>query len=131
MFKKGKSDWNLNFLLTKAVWFLLVYILHYWFPVCLEHIIFLLNANLLFPVVECRRPEISNGKIVSSYQPSYTYGDTVMFECYHGNILQGKNVIKCEANNTWNPAPPICVPSKHLFVMPSPGAPLDHGSRTQ
>ncbi|XP_077192333.1 complement receptor type 1-like [Paroedura picta] len=61
-------------------------------------------------VVECRRPEISNGKIVSSYQPSYTYGDTVMFGCYRGNILQGENVIKCEANSTWHPAPPVCVP---------------------
>ncbi|XP_054835469.1 complement component receptor 1-like protein isoform X2 [Eublepharis macularius] len=59
--------------------------------------------------VECRRPEVSNGRIISSYQRSYIYGNTVMFECYRGYILQGENVIKCEANNTWNPAPPKCV----------------------
>ncbi|KAL8179082.1 UNVERIFIED_CONTAM: hypothetical protein K2H54_059411 [Gekko kuhli] len=33
-----------------------------------------------------------------------------MIECYRGNILQGENVIKCEANNTWHPTPPVCVP---------------------
>nr|XP_056700816.1 complement receptor type 1-like [Euleptes europaea] len=62
-------------------------------------------------VVECRRPEISNGRIVSAYQPSYTYGNTVMFECYHGYILQGENVIKCEDDNTWHPVLPVCVPN--------------------
>uniref|UniRef100_A0ACB8F516 Uncharacterized protein n=1 Tax=Sphaerodactylus townsendi TaxID=933632 RepID=A0ACB8F516_9SAUR len=59
-------------------------------------------------VIECRGPEISNGRIVSSYQPSYTYGNTVTFECYREYILRGENVIKCEANSTWHPAPPVC-----------------------
>ncbi|XP_061486595.1 complement receptor type 1 [Rhineura floridana] len=65
-------------------------------------------------VVACRRPEIENGRMTTSYQPSYTYESAVMFECDHGYTLVGVNYVKCGADSTWQPALPRCV--KGIFT---------------
>ncbi|XP_015679262.2 membrane cofactor protein [Protobothrops mucrosquamatus] len=58
--------------------------------------------------VNCAKPSIRNGRLVSLYRPTYTYGDSVSFECNPGYTLVGATVVKCAADNTWKPPPPRC-----------------------
>ncbi|KAK1329367.1 hypothetical protein QTO34_011551 [Cnephaeus nilssonii] len=39
---------------------------------------------------------------------TYTYKDSVTFECNKGFVLNGSESIRCGADNNWNPPPPIC-----------------------
>ncbi|XP_043859619.1 C4b-binding protein alpha chain isoform X2 [Dromiciops gliroides] len=60
-------------------------------------------------MVNCKQPQIPNGKISSGLGPIYTYKDTIMFECNRGYILNGTNMIHCGADNQWYPDIPTCV----------------------
>ncbi|NXC41379.1 CR1L protein, partial [Penelope pileata] len=59
-------------------------------------------------VVKCENPKVQNGKKVSGFATSFSYGHSVTFECDPGYFMIGQNVITCEANNTWYPPEPTC-----------------------
>ncbi|KAM9520382.1 membrane cofactor protein-like isoform 3-T3 [Guaruba guarouba] len=59
-------------------------------------------------VVKCENPKVENGKKISGFGPSYTYRDSVMFECDAGYVMTGSEVITCGENNTWSPPKPTC-----------------------
>ncbi|XP_039737637.1 C4b-binding protein alpha chain isoform X2 [Pteropus medius] len=58
--------------------------------------------------VICPPPNVKYGKLVSGFGPIYNFKDSIVFDCNKGFILKGSNIIHCEADNTWNPPPPIC-----------------------
>ncbi|XP_062998989.1 complement receptor type 1-like [Elgaria multicarinata webbii] len=60
-------------------------------------------------VVQCKKPEIQNGKVTPVQQASYPYDKAVTIECDHGYDLVGNNTIKCGVDNMWHPAVPTCV----------------------
>ncbi|XP_005143283.3 LOW QUALITY PROTEIN: membrane cofactor protein [Melopsittacus undulatus] len=59
-------------------------------------------------VVKCENPKVENGKKKSGFGPSYTYRDSVMFECDPGYVMTGSEVITCGENSTWSPPKPTC-----------------------
>ncbi|NXD00814.1 C4BPA protein, partial [Certhia familiaris] len=59
-------------------------------------------------VVKCKNPEVENGKKTSGFGYSYSYKDSVGFECDQGYVMVGARVITCEENNTWVPPEPTC-----------------------
>ncbi|XP_036609753.1 C4b-binding protein alpha chain [Trichosurus vulpecula] len=60
-------------------------------------------------MVTCKQPQFPNGKFTSGFGPTYTYKNTILLECNEGYILNGTNVIHCEADNQWHPDIPTCV----------------------
>ncbi|NWY52532.1 C4BPA protein, partial [Chionis minor] len=59
-------------------------------------------------VVKCDNPNVENGKKITGFGFSYTYKDSVMFECDPGYFMIGSDVITCEGDNTWSPPKPTC-----------------------
>ncbi|NWI76272.1 C4BPA protein, partial [Dryoscopus gambensis] len=59
-------------------------------------------------VVKCENPRVENGRKTSGLGSSYTYKNSVRFECDQGYFLVGAEVIFCEENNTWVPPKPTC-----------------------
>ncbi|NWH39206.1 C4BPA protein, partial [Chloropsis hardwickii] len=59
-------------------------------------------------VVVCKQPRVENGKLVGRYQPEYTFGDTVMFDCDFRYSLSGSRASTCGASNLWEPPLPLC-----------------------
>ncbi|NXL56206.1 C4BPA protein, partial [Chordeiles acutipennis] len=59
-------------------------------------------------VVKCDNPKVENGKKKSGFGPSYSYRDSVMFECDPGYFMNGSDVITCGEDNTWSPPKPTC-----------------------
>ncbi|NXH48040.1 CR1 protein, partial [Dicaeum eximium] len=59
-------------------------------------------------LVKCENPRVENGKKTSGFGPSYSYKDSVVFECDRGYFMVGAEVITCEENNTWVPPKPTC-----------------------
>ncbi|NXF98243.1 C4BPA protein, partial [Eubucco bourcierii] len=59
-------------------------------------------------VVKCVNPTVKNGHKSSGLGPSYSYRDSVVFECNPGYFLVGSNIITCTENNTWFPPAPTC-----------------------
>ncbi|NXC60469.1 C4BPA protein, partial [Aleadryas rufinucha] len=59
-------------------------------------------------VVKCENPSVENGRKTSGFGPSYTYKDSVVFECDRGYFMVGADVITCEENSTWDPPKPTC-----------------------
>uniref|UniRef100_A0A8C4MLB6 Sushi domain-containing protein n=1 Tax=Equus asinus asinus TaxID=83772 RepID=A0A8C4MLB6_EQUAS len=58
--------------------------------------------------IVCRQPQVPNGIFVSGFGPLYTYKDTIVFGCKKGYILTGSSLIYCEADDNWDPPPPVC-----------------------
>ncbi|NXO69896.1 CR2 protein, partial [Phainopepla nitens] len=58
--------------------------------------------------VSCKRPRVENGKLLGGYQPDYTFGDTVMFDCDLRYSLRGSGVSTCRDNDLWEPPLPLC-----------------------
>ncbi|NWV73131.1 C4BPA protein, partial [Dasyornis broadbenti] len=67
-------------------------------------------------VVKCENPRVENGRKRSGFGPSYSYRDSVVFECNQGYYLVGEQVITCEGNDTWVPPKPTCEKS----ICPAP-----------
>ncbi|NXG63296.1 C4BPA protein, partial [Hemiprocne comata] len=65
-------------------------------------------------VVKCDNPKVENGKKVSGFGPSYSYRDSVRFECDPGYFMIGPDIITCEADGTWSPPKPTCEKGKPL-----------------
>ncbi|NWQ93045.1 C4BPA protein, partial [Burhinus bistriatus] len=59
-------------------------------------------------VVKCDNPKVENGKKKTGFGPSYTYRDSVMFECDAGYFMIGSDVITCGEDNAWSPPKPTC-----------------------
>ncbi|KAM9595919.1 membrane cofactor protein isoform 2-T2 [Morphnus guianensis] len=59
-------------------------------------------------VVKCDNPKVENGRKKAGFGPSYSYKDSVMFECDPGFFMIGPEVITCGENNTWFPPKPTC-----------------------
>ncbi|XP_010174404.2 C4b-binding protein alpha chain [Antrostomus carolinensis] len=59
-------------------------------------------------VVKCDNPKVENGRKKSGFGPSYSYRDSVMFECDPGYFMNGSDVITCGEDNTWSPPKPTC-----------------------
>ncbi|NWW13579.1 C4BPA protein, partial [Oreocharis arfaki] len=59
-------------------------------------------------VVKCENPRVENGMKTSGLGPSYSYKDSVVFECDRGFFLVGAEVITCEEDSTWVPPIPTC-----------------------
>ncbi|XP_047610344.1 zona pellucida sperm-binding protein 3 receptor-like [Phacochoerus africanus] len=66
--------------------------------------------------IVCNRPQVPNGIIVSGFGSIYIYKDSLMFSCEEGYILKGSSVIYCDADNKWNPSPPVysCIGLPHI-----------------
>ncbi|KAM7235326.1 hypothetical protein CapIbe_014146 [Capra ibex] len=58
--------------------------------------------------IVCHGPRVRNGIILSGFGPIYHYKDSILFSCKKGYILNGNNLIRCDANNEWSPSPPTC-----------------------
>ncbi|XP_010852569.1 PREDICTED: zona pellucida sperm-binding protein 3 receptor-like [Bison bison bison] len=58
--------------------------------------------------IVCHGPRVRNGIILSGFGPIYHYKDSILFSCKKGYILNGNNLIHCDANNEWHPSPPTC-----------------------
>ncbi|XP_005375480.1 PREDICTED: C4b-binding protein alpha chain isoform X2 [Chinchilla lanigera] len=56
----------------------------------------------------CRQPTIQYANIVSGFGPIYNFKDSIVFSCQKGSVLRGSSLIRCEADNNWNPSPPVC-----------------------
>uniref|UniRef100_A0A8B9BW11 Complement C3b/C4b receptor 1 (Knops blood group) n=1 Tax=Anser brachyrhynchus TaxID=132585 RepID=A0A8B9BW11_9AVES len=56
----------------------------------------------------CPVPQIQNGRIVSAPSVTYTYKDTITFECEPGYTMRGHSVVQCQLNSTWEPPVPTC-----------------------
>ncbi|NWJ08920.1 CR2 protein, partial [Crypturellus undulatus] len=71
----------------------------------------------------CPIPKIQNGRI-SIHKNSYTYEDTVSFNCHEGFTLQGHHTARCRADKTWEPPVPVCKRGKchpaRLVMLLSP-----------
>ncbi|NWS74777.1 C4BPA protein, partial [Crotophaga sulcirostris] len=75
-------------------------------------------------VVKCDNPTVENGKKKSGFGPSYSYQDSVMFECDPGYVMNGSEVIYCGEDNAWTPEKPTCKKITEGFC----GAPkITHG----
>ncbi|KAF4018264.1 hypothetical protein G4228_009938 [Cervus hanglu yarkandensis] len=58
--------------------------------------------------VICVQPVVKDGKITSGFGPTYTYQQSIVYACDKGFRLEGDSLIRCEADNSWNPPPPTC-----------------------
>ncbi|XP_023556990.1 C4b-binding protein alpha chain isoform X2 [Octodon degus] len=56
----------------------------------------------------CRQPIVQYANIVSGFGPIYTLKDSIVFSCQKGFVLRGSSLIRCEADNKWDPSPPVC-----------------------
>uniref|UniRef100_A0A8D1M0N6 Sushi domain-containing protein n=1 Tax=Sus scrofa TaxID=9823 RepID=A0A8D1M0N6_PIG len=79
--------------------------------------------------IVCNRPQVPNGIIVSGFGSMYIYKDSLMFSCEEGYILKGSSVIYCEADNKWNPSPPVCKLNSCIGLPHIPYAVLDGSYR--
>ncbi|NXG69743.1 CR1L protein, partial [Baryphthengus martii] len=59
-------------------------------------------------VVNCEHPSIKNGNLLSSYRSSYTYRDTVMFDCDFRYTINGSHTSTCKEDGLWDPPLPFC-----------------------
>ncbi|NXR45024.1 C4BPA protein, partial [Hippolais icterina] len=59
-------------------------------------------------VVKCDNPTVKNGRKTSGFGDSYTYKNSVVFECNQGYFMIGADVITCEENSAWVPPVPTC-----------------------
>ncbi|CAK6439698.1 unnamed protein product [Pipistrellus nathusii] len=58
--------------------------------------------------VTCTQPHVKHGRITFGLGPTYTYKDSITFECNRGFVLRGSETIHCGADNNWDPSPPTC-----------------------
>ncbi|XP_068015714.1 C4b-binding protein alpha chain-like isoform X1 [Melanerpes formicivorus] len=59
-------------------------------------------------VVSCEHPNIPNGRLVSGFQVSYSYQDTVLVDCNFRYSLNGSDTSTCKEDGLWDPPLPLC-----------------------
>ncbi|XP_066217945.1 complement receptor type 2 isoform X3 [Saccopteryx leptura] len=58
--------------------------------------------------IQCLPPQVLRAQILSGRKDQYSYNDTVVFACLSGFTLKGNKGIRCNAQGTWKPSPPVC-----------------------
>ncbi|XP_015427381.1 PREDICTED: complement receptor type 1-like, partial [Myotis davidii] len=69
-------------------------------------------CKLSLPAVQCSHVYIENGYQISGKEAPYVYNDSVTVKCVDGFTLKGSSQIRCKANDTWDPAIPVCEKGK-------------------
>ncbi|XP_056279070.1 membrane cofactor protein-like isoform X2 [Pseudoliparis swirei] len=59
-------------------------------------------------MVQCKDPDIDNGKWVSGSRRPYTYKSVVTLECLSGYTMTGEPIQTCEMDSRWLPGLPTC-----------------------
>ncbi|NXN15316.1 CR2 protein, partial [Indicator maculatus] len=59
-------------------------------------------------VVTCEHPSIPNGKLLSGFQLSYSYQDTILMDCNFRYSLNGSDTSTCKEDGLWDPPLPLC-----------------------
>uniref|UniRef100_A0A8C7ECQ3 Membrane cofactor protein-like n=1 Tax=Nothoprocta perdicaria TaxID=30464 RepID=A0A8C7ECQ3_NOTPE len=67
-------------------------------------------------VVKCDNLQVQHGKKITGFGPSYSYKDSITFECDPGYSMKGSQTISCLENSTWHPPKPTCV--KNMCAAP-------------
>ncbi|KGL83809.1 Complement component receptor 1-like, partial [Tinamus guttatus] len=62
-------------------------------------------------VVKCGNLEVEHGKKITGFGPSYSYKDSITFECDPGYSMVGSQTVSCLEDSTWHPPKPACVKS--------------------
>ncbi|NWI14263.1 CR1 protein, partial [Crypturellus soui] len=60
-------------------------------------------------VVKCDNVEVEHGKKMTGFGPSYSYMDSITFECDPGYFMVGSQTVNCLEDNAWHPPKPSCV----------------------
>ena len=60
--------------------------------------------------IDCGQPPVV--PMGRAYFQGVTYGSTVNYTCGEGYAIEGATMLKCEADSTWSPTPPNCIPSR-------------------
>ncbi|ELK29564.1 Complement receptor type 2 [Myotis davidii] len=81
-------------------------------------------CKLSLPAVQCSHVYIENGYQISGKEAPNVYNDSVTVKCVDGFTLKGSSQIRCKANDTWDPAIPVC----EKDCQPPSG--LHHGRHT-
>uniref|UniRef100_A0A8C5KH53 Complement component receptor 1-like protein n=1 Tax=Jaculus jaculus TaxID=51337 RepID=A0A8C5KH53_JACJA len=84
------------------------------------------RCELSTPAVQCPRPQILRGQMLSVQKDQYSYNDTVAFACEPGFSLKGSRSIRCNAQGTWEPSAPLC--EKEITCPPPPS--IHNGTHT-
>ncbi|XP_050004090.1 complement receptor type 2 [Alexandromys fortis] len=66
------------------------------------------RCELSTSAVQCLKPQIDRGQILSILKDKYSYNDTVTLSCESGFNLKGSERIRCNAQGTWEPSVPVC-----------------------
>lgn len=66
------------------------------------------RCELSTSAVQCLKPQIDRGRILSILKDKYSYNDTVTLSCESGFNLKGSERIRCNAQGTWEPSVPVC-----------------------
>lgn len=66
------------------------------------------HCELSTSAVQCLKPQIDRGQILSILKDKYSYNDTVTLSCESGFNLKGSKRIRCNAQGTWEPSVPVC-----------------------
>ncbi|XP_061486594.1 C4b-binding protein alpha chain-like [Rhineura floridana] len=56
----------------------------------------------------CPNPVVQDGIKLSGFRDSYTYGNSITYECKIGYFIIGSYFIRCEENSAWVPKVPSC-----------------------
>ncbi|KAM8862357.1 complement component receptor 1-like protein isoform 2-T3 [Spinachia spinachia] len=61
-------------------------------------------------LVQCKEPDVTNGKVLSGSRPPFTYKSSVTFQCHPGYNMKGDPDQKCDLDSQWAPGLPTCEP---------------------
>ncbi|XP_012410667.1 C4b-binding protein alpha chain [Trichechus manatus latirostris] len=75
--------------------------------------------------ITCPPPKVPNAAIISGFGPTYTYKDSIVYNCKNGYILRGNSLIHCEDDNEWHPSPPTCELNSCVNLPDIPNASWD------
>ncbi|KAM8862360.1 membrane cofactor protein-like isoform 5-T6 [Spinachia spinachia] len=59
-------------------------------------------------LVQCKEPDVTNGKVLSGSRPPFTYKSSVTFQCHPGYNMKGDPDQKCDLDSQWAPGLPTC-----------------------
>ncbi|XP_055966529.1 membrane cofactor protein-like [Sorex fumeus] len=79
-------------------------------------------------VVKCPYPVVTNGLPRSIIPNKSYYNTTVLFDCLPGFVLQGSDIVRCDADSRWKPELPTCVPDSEPTVTTPTQASRDPSS---
>ncbi|XP_014447440.1 complement receptor type 2 isoform X2 [Tupaia chinensis] len=66
------------------------------------------RCELSTSAIQCPRPQILRGYLLSVQKDQYSYNETVVFACMAGFTLKGSRQVRCNPRGTWEPSIPVC-----------------------